>query len=298
MNVQNKKPDMFEILKKKLVAMQGIQHSTTEIDNSTKTNSKLITPQNKNGLLKGLQLFDAGEKTTQRKKQVVEIARKEKKALLSSIDWPVMYRKDEDRDYKKEVIGYMVAITELDREYSNNVPGNECIRNHVLQTIDESLLSEEEKRDKREDFLLKTISAYLGFCKARVDMLKECGVVPDDFKKAIYKSVEDAYILSFQTTVKSVQLRNNNIIKKLGKKVFKKLWEKNGFCREKCINLIEKLSNTFADYFREASMEEKANFHRIMHPNAENDSGMGAVLNNLEYLTDLQDTAINITKYV
>jgi hypothetical protein len=148
-----------------------------------------------------------------------------------------------------------------------------------------------------EEYLHKVMIGYFAFCSERINLLKDCESVPEQFRKALYQTAEDAYNLAFKTIAKSSILRNHDLIQRITKPEYRKLWDKNGELRKRATKVIDELSNAFKKYFGTASMDENSEYHRIMHPNGKQDSGMKEVLERLEQKTGLIRSASRITTY-
>ncbi len=281
--------DIWKQVKRKLEKdrKDGAHHSsTTETDEeTTKTDAHTIhVPEPGSTWLDHMVDRAAEERKTK------TLIQKVKQKLIADVEWPRPY--DSERDYRREALECVIAINELNAACESGDSFDQMIAEHVLHTIDEGLLNEQAKTNKKEAFLHKAISAYLGFCKYRISLAEECGV-PEELKTPIYKEFEDTYALAFKAVVNSVILRNQDTVSKIGRKEFKKLWDKDGPHREKSMKVIDNLTEAFAAYFKEATIQERANFNKIMHG-----KGMKELLETLEEQTGLKGYASEIPDYV
>lgn len=183
----------------------------------------------------------------------------ENQQIIDGMEWCAPY--DSERDYQRDVTEYLIEVNELDSAKEDSV--DQRIRDHILHTINEELIPDLERINTKEEFLHKTLIAYLGFCKFRIGAMEECGM-PDEIKKPIYEAYKQTYGLAFKAVIASVVLRNSDARRKLGSEEFKKLWDKEGVFRERSTKVIDELRDNFAEYFRSASMDERSNYNHIM----------------------------------
>jgi hypothetical protein len=278
--------DIWEQVKRKLEQEQaeGTRHSSTETDEEkTKTDSRTVhiptsrepefkeRPQWLDGFLTEEDI-EANKRKAEKKAQE-SISRatgifdkgdtrvtEGLQRALSALDWCPLYEKR--RDYRREVMEYIVAFNEINSAYETRDSVDQKVREHVLHTIDESTIAEKEKQNKKEEFLHKTLLAYLGFCRDRIRRLEDYPV-PDEVKQSAQDKFAETYQLAYRAVIQSVVLRNKDIVIKT-KKEFKKLWDKGGSFRDRSMKVIDELADAFADYFKDASLQERADYERIM----------------------------------
>lgn len=286
------KEDLFDQIKKKLANQD--RHSSTETADSGDIETYLygapIAKGAETAVIESLEerknaaasIFDQAETRVRHKTEEIKNA-------CISLKWCAPYESD---DCKKDSIEYIIAINDIRSTCEREISIDYCIRDHILLAIDESLIPEQERIDKKEEFLHKTILFYLGFCKNRIKLVEQCEHVPEEFKKPLYRALEDTYQLAFRAIAKSVTLRNKDLIKKIGKDELKRLWNKGGSLREKSMQVIDAFSDAAAEYFKSESMNDQAKYNTLMHSKS-----MKELLEKLEQHTGLEGFASKITNY-
>jgi hypothetical protein len=274
--------DLFKEVKEKLASQQD--HTSTEVDgDGTKKIEAYLygAKPAKSKETAALAMFDVADTRIRRKTDEI-------KSACANLKWCAPY---ESLDYQKDIMEYIIAINDI--HSSSEISIENCIKDHILLAVDESLLEEQEKIDKKEAFLHKAILLYTGFCKNRKRLVEQCKDVPEELKKPIYRALENAYELAFMAIAKSITLRNPDAIKKIGNDELKRLWEKGGSLREKSMRVIDDFSNAAAEYFNKEPMDAQAQYYKIMHS-----QNMKELLKKLEQQAGLEGFASHITNYV
>jgi hypothetical protein len=252
----------------------------------------------------GLSVYDISEKTrikTRNRDIVKRILRKkqEAKKLIENADLSPPYHKNPEPNYSRDVKKHMATLILLTGAKANDVSLDDRINEYILETVEPDMMDPKEVKDKLEGFLHYAMIGYWAFCKERLKMIEGCEHVPDNVSIPLKKAERAAYALAFTAVAKSSVLRNRDAFKgKMRIEDLKKEWDDdNGILRTRAEKVLTELSNAFQKYFSSASMDAKREYHLIMHPNGDQDSGMGEILEVLELRTGLLDKASNIAKY-
>lgn len=252
----------------------------------------------------GLDIYDAEEKIrikTKRKELVKKILRKkqETKKLIADADLSPPYHKNPEPNYQRDVKEHMATLVLLTGAKANDVSLDDRVDEYVLKTVEPDMMDPKEVKDKLEGFLHYAMISYWAFCKERLKMIEGCEHAPDHISIPLKKAEKAAYALAFTAIAKSSVLRNRDAFRgKMRLEDLKKEWDdEDGILRKRAEKVLTELSNAFQKYFSSASMDEKREYHLIMHPNGDQDSGMGEILEALELRTGLLDKASKITTY-